>query len=231
MSQMLDEILLIGRAEVGALVPVPLCFDLRDFCEALIESTVRGVRRRRRAPMRAGDALLETLPPSAAAGALDRVPVAKPNTPPVRLWFEGEREVCLDQRLLTHVLGNVLENALKYSAPDGEIGLRVEVSPSRLQLVVQDAGIGIDASDLAHLFGAFQRGKNVGTVGGSGLGLAAVKRALDAQGGSIEIQSEAGRGTTVSVWLPLAAAPEGADAAEPPTAERAAAFLTSREAP
>lgn len=203
MWQLLEEILLIGRAEVGALVPVPARFDLQDFCQGLIDATTR-VRRRQD-------------PRSARSPASSAAPSS--GTPPrIRLWFEGERSVFLDQRLLTHVLGNLLENALKYSAPDGEIGLRVHVGDERVEMVVQDAGIGIESVDLPQLFAPFQRGKNVGGISGSGLGLAAAKRALDVQGGSIDIRSELGKGTMVSVTLPFTRwAPDPGLEAAPPS--------------
>jgi hypothetical protein len=78
---------------------------------------------------------------------------------------------------------------------------------------VRDSGVGIPDADLSRLYDSFYRGQNVGSIAGSGLGLAVVKRAVDVQSGTIDIQSEHGRGTTVSVWLPLA--PSEASDAEP----------------
>jgi signal transduction histidine kinase len=104
------------------------------------------------------------------------------------------------------VLGNLLENALKYSDPGSSVGIEVTVEPDGVRCVVRDAGVGIPAEDLPQLFDSFYRGKNVGTVSGTGLGLAVVKRAVDVQHGRIDVHSECGRGTTVTVWLPLGAA-------------------------
>jgi signal transduction histidine kinase len=168
MTEMLEEILLIGRAEMGVLAPSPVVLDLHEFCKALIETLSRAHARH-------------------GAIALD---------------FSGDQTVCLDQRLLTHVLGNLLENALKYSEPPSPVGLRVAVESTGIRCVVSDRGVGIPEADLPRLFDSFYRGQNVGSIAGSGLGLAIVKRALDVQGGTIDLQSSRGGGTTVSIWLP-----------------------------
>jgi signal transduction histidine kinase len=181
MAQMLEEILLIGRAEMGVLSASPMALDLRDFCRGLIEGLVPA----------------------------DRQGEARPRA--VELAFQGEHHVELDRRLLTHVLGNLLENALKYSEPGSDVGLAVSVEREGVRCVVSDGGMGIPAADLPHLFDSFYRGQNVGTVAGSGLGLAVVKRAVEVQGGTIEVESEPGRGTRVTVWLPLGAGPSGAE--------------------
>ena len=71
-----------------------------------------------------------------------------------------------------------------------------------LTISVRDRGIGIPAEDKAKLFQMFQRASNVGTISGSGLGLVIVKRCVDLHGGTIEIESEPERGTTVTVRFP-----------------------------
>lgn len=71
-------------------------------------------------------------------------------------------------------------------------------------LTVEDLGIGISSVDLPHVFERFRRGTNVeGTVAGSGIGLSSVREVTRQHGGTVEIASREGRGTTVSVWLPL----------------------------
>jgi signal transduction histidine kinase len=169
MTEMLEEILLIGRAEMGVLAANPVELDLHEFCRTLVEGLSRAAQR---------------------SGA-------------VELSLAGERWVQLDRRLLTHVLGNLVENALKYSEPASTVRLSVTVRDSGVECVVEDTGIGMAEADIPHLFDSFYRGQNVGTVAGTGLGLAVVKRAIDVQGGSIEVQSDYGRGTVVRVWLPL----------------------------
>jgi signal transduction histidine kinase len=176
MTEMLDEVLLIGRAEAGALVPVPEEIELPEFCETLLQGLAH------------------------APGARERV----------RLDRRGAARVRLDQRLLSHVLGNLLDNALKYSPAESPVVLQLVVSDSQLTCTVEDRGIGIPPADLPDLFVSFQRASNVGTVQGSGLGLAVVQRAVEAQSGTVEVKSELGLGTKFVVRLPLAEPAAGA---------------------
>lgn len=106
-----------------------------------------------------------------------------------------------DERLLRHVLGNLLSNALKYSPGGGRVCLAVRDDGARRVFEVVDHGIGIPLAEQAHLFESFHRASNVGTIPGTGLGLAIVKKAVEAHGGSIEVQSEAGRGCRFRVLL------------------------------
>ena len=185
MTEMLEEILLIGRAEMGVLAAHPVEIDLRDFSRSLIDTLTRAAGRQ---------------------GAIE-------------LSVSGEPKAQLDRRLLTHVLGNLLENALKYSDPGSKVGLQLSGERDGVRCVVSDSGVGIPEHDLPHLFDSFYRGQNVGATAGTGLGLAVVKRAVDVQGGSIEVKSECGRGTSVHVWLPLE--PNDAQRSEPePHADR-----------
>jgi signal transduction histidine kinase len=170
MTEMLDEVLLIGRAEAGVLVPVPEELNLTEFCESLLQGLER------------------------SPGARERV----------RMTCSGAEWVRLDQRLLSHVLGNLLDNALKYSPPESPVLLDLSVNDTTLTCTLEDRGIGIPEQDLPQLFVSFQRASNVGTVQGSGLGLAVVKRAVETQHGTVRVQSELGRGTKFIVQLPLA---------------------------
>jgi signal transduction histidine kinase len=116
------------------------------------------------------------------------------------------QRVRLDQRLLTHVVTNVLSNALKYSTLDTAVNVRARREKNALEIAIEDRGIGIPAADQQKLFQVFQRASNVGTISGSGLGLAIVKRCLDLHGGSILLKSEVSRGTIVTVRFPQAPA-------------------------
>jgi PAS domain S-box-containing protein len=79
-------------------------------------------------------------------------------------------------------------------------------------LTVADRGIGISNADLPHVFERFRRGTNVeGTVAGSGIGLSSVREVVRQHGGAVEISSQEGEGTTVSVWLPLGLPPAPED--------------------
>lgn len=109
----------------------------------------------------------------------------------------------LDERLLRHILGNLLSNALKYSTLDRTVWVAARGHGDRLSLRIRDEGIGIPLEDRPRVFQTFHRASNVGTVSGSGLGLVIVKRCVDLHGGTIELQSELGQGTEVVVTLPL----------------------------
>ncbi len=112
-----------------------------------------------------------------------------------------------DGARLGRVLGNLLGNAVKYSPDGGEIVVRVgreEDGAGAWAVVrVSDPGIGIPAADLPHLFEWFRRGANVGGIGGTGIGLAGAKQIIAQHGGTIDVASEEGTGTTFTVRLPL----------------------------
>ncbi len=112
-------------------------------------------------------------------------------------------EARIDEKLAVHVLTNLLSNAVKYSPAGGVVNVRAKAAGRDLVLEVADRGIGIAEEDLARLFESFHRGRNVGTIPGTGLGLAVVKRAVSAHGGSIDVRSEEGEGTTFLVRLPV----------------------------
>jgi signal transduction histidine kinase len=124
----------------------------------------------------------------------------------IAVRHRGPSGVCLDERLLTHIFGNLLDNALKYSAAGTGIDWDVTVDDQCCCFRICDAGIGIPAADRERLFESFYRASNVGQIAGSGLGLAVVKHAVMAMGGSIELESEPGVGTTFRVRLPRALA-------------------------
>ncbi|HEX8310877.1 MAG TPA: PAS domain-containing sensor histidine kinase [Chthoniobacteraceae bacterium] len=108
-----------------------------------------------------------------------------------------------DEALLRHILGNLLSNAVKYSPAGEPVRLEVARDGQNAVLVVADRGVGIPAADLPKIFQAFQRASNVGQIAGTGLGLVIVRRCVDLHGGTIDLQSEVGQGTRVTVRLPL----------------------------
>ena len=109
----------------------------------------------------------------------------------------------LDAELLLHILRNLLSNAIKYSPADSRIDFTVAYSKEFVRFIVADQGIGIPVQDQGRLFEFFQRASNVGDVQGTGLGLYVVKHAVDSYGGTIQVQSQEGKGTTFIVDLPL----------------------------
>jgi signal transduction histidine kinase len=101
---------------------------------------------------------------------------------------------------------NLLTNAVKYTPAGGRVRLWLERDDGRVRFGVSDTGIGIAPGDLPHIFDRFWRADSARTRTaerpGVGLGLAICKWIAEAHGGTIEVQSRPGRGTTFSVTLP-----------------------------
>ena len=122
--------------------------------------------------------------------------------------------VLADARRLGQVLGNLLDNAIKYSPDGGQITLSAEATGGEVIIRVSDAGLGVSAEELGRLFEQFYRGPGARTrhIPGDGLGLAICKGIVEAHGGRIWAESPArqrpagaGPGTTVHFTLPIAA--------------------------
>ena len=105
-----------------------------------------------------------------------------------------------DERRLKQALFNLISNAVKFTPPGGAIGIEARRDGGEVLLAVADTGIGIASADQARVFEKFARGKR---EAGSGLGLSLVKNLIELHGGSVEIESAAGRGTRVTCRLPV----------------------------
>ncbi|HVZ82648.1 MAG TPA: ATP-binding protein [Terracidiphilus sp.] len=105
-----------------------------------------------------------------------------------------------DHRAVRSILDNLMSNSLRYTPPEGEILLAAEEIKSFVQFTVRDTGRGIEAERLGHLFDRF----NAGSDRGTGLGLALVRRFVEALGGQIAVESRLGHGTTFRFTLPVA---------------------------
>jgi signal transduction histidine kinase len=166
--------------------------------------------------------------PAFCRAVADEVRSATNDRCPIEVQVEGDFSSAeLDEKLLRHVLGNLLQNAVKFS-PEGvaaSLSLRQEGNAAVFE--VRDRGIGIPAADRPRLFSTFHRCANVAHLPGTGLGLVIVKRCVDAHGGRVEIDSTEGAGTTVTVRLPLA----GSDAQRHPSAPEASAPAVSHSSP
>lgn len=112
-----------------------------------------------------------------------------------------------DPDQLIRAITNLVSNAINYTPEGGYIAVRSRVTqtnPEWVIIEVADTGIGIPADDLPHIFDRFHRGANVGSdTPGTGLGLAIIKEIVELHHGKIEVESEAGQGSTFRVWLPV----------------------------
>lgn len=117
-------------------------------------------------------------------------------------YSAGAGEGLYDEKLLRHIFSNLLSNAVKYSPLGGLVRFTVSIDQDMTVMEVADEGIGIPEDELPHLFESFHRASNVGTIQGTGLGLAIVRNAVDIHGGTIDVHSSAGSGTTFIVRLP-----------------------------
>ena len=107
-----------------------------------------------------------------------------------------------DSGMLRHIVTNLLDNAVRYSARGTAITVRLEVDAWRLKVVVQDHGIGIPAGEHSRIFEPFERGSNSSNFKGSGLGLNIVKRMTLALGGTVTAEDAEGGGARFTVALP-----------------------------
>lgn len=116
----------------------------------------------------------------------------------IEVWITGDRS------RLVQVFDNLLSNAYKYT-PSGNIHIEVAKDSSEGIVTISDTGLGIPETELPYIFERFYRGDKSRNrkTGGAGIGLAVVKAIVDAHSGSIQVQSEVNKGTTVVVRLPI----------------------------
>jgi PAS domain S-box-containing protein len=177
--ELINEVLDLGRIEAGhlTLAPVPVgLVPLVDECLALVRALAaeRGVR------------LLPLATADGASGQWDVEPVVQ-----------------ADRLRLRQVLLNLLGNAIKYNRRDGEVQVHLVPYGDAWRITVRDTGHGISAQALPRLFQPFERlDADQGPVEGTGIGLALSRRLVEAMGGVIDVDSDAGRGSAFSVRLP-----------------------------
>lgn len=174
MTSLLNDVLLVGKAEAGKLEFKPMPLDLVKFCRALVEEMEL-------------TSIHHKIAFVTQAFCTSRQYVT----------------ACMDEKLLRHIFSNLLSNAIKYSPQGSTISFSLDCQQGSAVFQIQDRGIGIPIADQDKLFDSFHRASNVGTISGTGLGLAIVKKAVDLHGGNITVNSEVGVGTTITVSLPL----------------------------
>ena len=111
-----------------------------------------------------------------------------------------------DRDRLRELINNLIDNAVKYTPNGGKVTVRWRSDGEMASIEVEDTGIGISRDDQSRVFERFYRVDKARSreLGGTGLGLSIVKHLAQALGGSVEVQSEPGRGSVFSVHLPLA---------------------------
>jgi two-component system phosphate regulon sensor histidine kinase PhoR len=121
----------------------------------------------------------------------------------VALTVEGAAQLETDPVRLAQVLTNLVENGIRYNRPGGRVAVRAGADGESVVIHIEDDGIGIPAAEIPLVFQRFYRvHRGAAPKGGSGLGLAIVKHLVRALGGTVQLSSREGAGTTVTVTLP-----------------------------
>jgi CheY-like chemotaxis protein/anti-sigma regulatory factor (Ser/Thr protein kinase) len=130
--------------------------------------------------------------------------------------LDGGGHVFADRQRLKQVLLNLLSNAIKYNRAGGDVQVSfARSSEGRIRIVVADTGPGIPDDRLDRLFEPFERlDAEYSEIEGTGLGLALSRRLVEAMGGSLEVESEPGKGSTFTIELDTAQAPGSAEVSE-----------------
>ncbi len=171
MTHLLDDVLVIGKAEAGKIQVRLGEVNLRDFVEKLsgeVEQTTGNSHR----------IVMHT-----------RMSVQK---------------MASDEKLLRNIFVNLLTNAIKFSPDAKVVDLELLQEASTITVKVRDYGIGIPPAEVDKVFDPFYRGSNASVIQGTGLGLSIIKKAVDLLQGSVHLKSEVGKGTEITVYLPLA---------------------------
>ncbi len=126
------------------------------------------------------------------------------------VWEAGDARVLVDPEQMRIVLSNMLGNAIRYAVPhsEGPLVISARGAGEGVNVEISDAGPGIPAKDLPHVFEKFYRGsaEERSSVPGSGLGLFICRSIVEAHNGRVWLDSVPAEGTTVGFWLPVAAA-------------------------
>ncbi len=123
----------------------------------------------------------------------------------VHLFIEGHKTMCRTVRpILEEILYNLCDNGIKYNKDDGTMSIHITEEKENVRIVVKDNGIGIPREDINRVFERFYRvdKSHSREIGGTGLGLSIVKHGVTFLGGTVDMISELGKGTEITVILP-----------------------------
>ena len=119
----------------------------------------------------------------------------------INFTFNGDtNNIFLDETLIGLIITNLISNAVKYSANSKSIEFNIFRADHTIIFEIADSGIGIPKADQDRLFELFHRAKNVGHIGGYGLGLALVKQCVELHSGSIQVSSQENVGNKVHCY-------------------------------
>jgi two-component system, OmpR family, phosphate regulon sensor histidine kinase PhoR len=107
---------------------------------------------------------------------------------------------------LEQVFINLLDNAVKFNRPNGEVQVEMRSNNGKVRILIGDTGIGIPSEDLPRIFERFYRADKARSraLGGTGLGLSIVKHAIEQMGGTVQVHSRLGEGSEFTIELPTA---------------------------
>jgi two-component system phosphate regulon sensor histidine kinase PhoR len=128
----------------------------------------------------------------------------------VSLVAAGDCEVLADADLLEQALMGLVANAIKHTPAGGRVDILVTQTRQASRVVIADTGTGIPPQELARVFDRFWRADDSRSDGGFGLGLGICREFIEAMGGSLELESQVGRGTVATIMLEPAAVPAAA---------------------
>ncbi len=119
--------------------------------------------------------------------------------------------ICVDAKRIEQCIHNLVTNAIKYSPMGGKVSIDLSTTEEQAVIVVSDTGHGISEQQLPHVFDLYYRTSDAvaSTVSGTGLGLFVVRSIVELHGGTIVVQSEAGKGTSFEIRLPNSTNPTG----------------------
>ena len=121
------------------------------------------------------------------------------------LDIQGDSDpVTLDERLLRHILNNLISNAIKYSSQGSTIDINISAGSGEIEMRVKDQDIGIEPAELESIFEQYFRGENAIGLAGTEIGLSIIKSAAEVHGGRVEVHSRAGEGAEFVVTIPFA---------------------------
>ncbi|MEK7704289.1 MAG: ATP-binding protein, partial [Myxococcota bacterium] len=132
----------------------------------------------------------------------------------ITLSYEGPARLAaqVDEAAIERIVANLVSNAVKFTPDGGNVDVLLVDQSGKLELAVRDTGVGMDEEFRQRMFGRFEQGPEAvhAVQKGSGLGLSIVRDLVEAHGGTIDVRSEPGQGSTFSIHMPTVVSPDDA---------------------